>query len=99
MSDDVSVLGEEFPSGGGVERAASGVSEGPSGRDVARGVVTAMAGAMLLLPGVAVMPRLGVWMVEHGPFVVMLPFMLWMMLAGGLVSSGVMSVWHAAKGQ
>nr|WP_120491596.1 hypothetical protein [Corynebacterium lactis] len=70
----------------------------PTGRDVARSVVVAVVGLVLMLPAVGVMPYLGQWMTQHGPFVVMLPFMLWMMLSGGLLGSGTSAVWRYARG-
>lgn len=70
---------------------------GATGREVARAAIMAAAGLALMLPAIAVMPKFGQWMADHGPFAVMLPFMLWMMLAGGLLSSGAMKILAAAR--
>src|SRR5699024_9970579 len=80
------------------EPGSDGGGQGVSGREVARAAIVAVVGLVLMLPAIGVMPKLGVWMESHGPFAVMLPFMLWMMLAGGLLSSGVGKIITAAKG-
>lgn len=72
---------------------------GSSGQDVAIAAIMAIAGLVLMLPAIGMMPNFGRWMDEHGPYVVMLPFMLWMMLAGGLLSNGVMKIIAAARGK
>lgn len=72
-------------------------TDGPAGREVARAAIMAAIGLALMLPAIAVMPKFGQRVADHGPFAVMLPFMLWMMLAGGLLSSGVMKIIAAAK--
>lgn len=68
-----------------------------TGRHIARAAIMAVIGLVLMLPAIAVMPRFGQWMTDHGPFAVMLPFMLWMMLAGGLLFSGAMKIIAAAR--
>lgn len=85
---------QEWDGAGGDDAAAG---ESTSGREVARAAIVAVVGLVLMLPAIGVMPELGVWMESHGPFAVMLPFMLWMMLAGGLLSSGVGKIIAAAK--
>ncbi|GGG82588.1 hypothetical protein [Corynebacterium pelargi] len=67
-----------------------------------RALLLMLIGFILLFVGVGVMPSLGQWSAEYGVYLVMLPYMLWMMLAGGLVSTGTrrfISCWRATRSQ
>lgn len=83
-----------------LEHFSTDENEGLSLMD--RALLLMLVGFILLIVGVGVMPSLGQWSAVYGVYLVMLPYMLWMMLAGGLFTTGVrqlIACWRTARSQ
>lgn len=72
-------------------------SDGVAVRELAKSVLLGIIGFVLLCVGVRVTQELPGWTGEYGLFVTMLPFYLFMMLAGALFVPGVKAVWQAIR--